>query len=229
MKDEDDPIVTTPPDAGEGTVPEGSAESLDRRKFLGLSLGALPAMGLLLGGTPTDGPGAVAAVRASAETTAATRGSAQVDVVLDVNGRTRRLRLDARTTLLDALREELGLTGAKKGCDQGQCGACTVLVGDRRVLSCLMLAAMASEQRITTIEGLASADALHPVQAAFVAHDGFQCGFCTPGQILSAVGLLTEGCPAEPDAIRERMSGNLCRCGAYAGIVEAIQDARSRG
>ena len=129
-------------------------------------------------------------------------------------------------TLLDALRERLGLTGTKKGCDQGQCGACTVLVDGRRVNACLTLAVMAEGAPITTIEGLAKGDALHPLQAAFIAHDGFQCGYCTSGQIMSAAGLLAEGHAHSDDEVREQMSGNICRCGAYPNIVAAIQQAR---
>jgi xanthine dehydrogenase YagT iron-sulfur-binding subunit len=149
-----------------------------------------------------------------------------VDVTLTVNGAPHPLRLDPRTSLLDALRERLGLTGTKKGCDLGQCGACTVLVGGKRVISCLTLAVMAQGKDITTIEGLARGGALHPVQAAFVAHDGLQCGYCTPGQILSAVGLLGEDRATTDDEVREQMSGNLCRCGAYPNIIAAIQSAR---
>ena len=146
---------------------------------------------------------------------------------LRINGRDYRLGLDTRTTLLDALREHAGLTGTKKGCDHGQCGACTVLVDNRRVLSCLTLAAMAEGQEITTIEGLAKSDGtLHPMQQAFIDHDAFQCGYCTPGQIMSAVACVHEG-HAETDAqIREFMSGNLCRCAAYPNIVDAIRQAR---
>jgi xanthine dehydrogenase YagT iron-sulfur-binding subunit len=138
----------------------------------------------------------------------------------------RRLTVDARTTLLDALRDRLRLTGTKKGCDLGHCGACTVLVQGRRINACLTLAVAHQGEAITTIEGLAGgADALHPLQAAFIEHDGFQCGYCTPGQIVSAVGLISEGRTRSDDEIREHMSGNLCRCGAYANILAAIRQA----
>jgi xanthine dehydrogenase YagT iron-sulfur-binding subunit len=149
---------------------------------------------------------------------------------LTLNGQPREIALDdPRVTLLDLLRERLGLTGAKKGCDRGQCGACTVLVDGRRINACLTLAASLDGAEILTIEGLAEGDRLHPVQAAFIAHDGFQCGFCTPGQIMSAVGLIREGqAGTDPERIREGMSGNLCRCGAYAGILDAVRDAASR-
>ena len=148
-------------------------------------------------------------------------------VTLSVNGEDHRLAVDARTTLLDALRDRLHLTGTKKGCGLGQCGACTVLVDGRRVVSCLTLAVMNQGKAITTIEGLADGP-LHPVQQAFIDHDAFQCGYCTPGQIMSAVGLLAEGGPLTPDDIREGMSGNLCRCAAYPNIVAAVQDAAAR-
>ena len=151
-----------------------------------------------------------------------------ISISLTVNGAVRRLELDdPRVTLLDLLRERLDLTGTKKGCDRGQCGACTVHVDGRRINSCLALAVSCDGAQILTIEGLARGDALHPVQAAFIAHDGFQCGFCTPGQIMSAVGLIQEGQAGDdPERIREGMSGNLCRCGAYAGITEAVIDAQ---
>ena len=164
-------------------------------------------------------------------------------VALTVNGKPCELDLDTRTTLLDALREHLHLTGSKKGCDQGQCGACTVMVGERRVLSCLSLAVMHEGASVTTIEGLGTPEKLHPLQAAFVKHDGYQCGYCTPGQICSAVGMLREvkaGVPshvtadltAKPkltaDELRERMSGNICRCGAYSNIADAISEVAGR-
>ena len=149
-------------------------------------------------------------------------------LTLDVNGRPHRLALDARTSLLDALREHLGLTGAKKGCDHGQCGACTVLIDGRRVLSCLTLALAAEGRPVTTIEGLAGRDGtLHPMQQAFIDHDAFQCGYCTPGQIMSAVACVNEGHARTDADIREYMSGNLCRCAAYPNIVEAIKQART--
>lgn len=148
------------------------------------------------------------------------------ELTLTVNGESHTLTLDARTTLLDALREHLGLTGTKKGCDLGQCGACTVHVDGRRVLACLTLAAAAGGREVRTIEGLATSDTLHPMQRAFLECDGFQCGYCTPGQIMSAVALLDEPCGPADDDVRELMSGNLCRCGAYPNIVAAVQQVR---
>ncbi|WP_198943001.1 (2Fe-2S)-binding protein [Actinophytocola xanthii] len=146
-----------------------------------------------------------------------------MDVVLSVNGQDRRLRLDPRVTLLDALRDRLDLVGSKKGCDRGQCGACTVHVDGRRVLSCLTLTCAVPPRPVTTIEGLARGEALHPMQQAFVDHDAFQCGFCTSGQIMSAVALAREGTARSDAEIREAMSGNLCRCGAYNNIVDAVR------
>jgi xanthine dehydrogenase YagT iron-sulfur-binding subunit len=149
-----------------------------------------------------------------------------VPVKLTVNGTVHSLRLEPRVTLLDALREQIALTGTKKGCDHGQCGACTVLVEGRRVLSCLTLAVMQQDVPIITIEGLAGGDRLHPMQAAFLEQDAFQCGYCTPGQIMSAVGMLAEGRVRSADDVREQMCGNLCRCGAYPNIVAAIELVR---
>ena len=149
-----------------------------------------------------------------------------IPINLRINGKNRQLRVDPRTTLLDCLRETVVLTGTKKGCDHGQCGACTVHVNRRRVNSCLSLALMHEGEEITTIEGLGVPDALHPMQAAFVACDGYQCGYCTSGQIMSAVALLNEPCGPDDAAVKELMSGNICRCGAYANIVAAIQQVR---
>jgi xanthine dehydrogenase YagT iron-sulfur-binding subunit len=162
-------------------------------------------------------------------TTSAPGSPGAIDIVLQINGSHVPLAVDPRTTLLDALRERIGLTGTKKGCDRGSCGACTVHIDGRRVLSCLTLAARAQDRAITTIEGLARGDALHPVQAAFLHHDGFQCGYCTPGQIMSAAALIEEGHTKSDAEIREWMSGNICRCGAYPNIVAAIRDAAQGG
>jgi xanthine dehydrogenase YagT iron-sulfur-binding subunit len=183
--------------------------------------------------------GAKAAGAQQSAPAAATSTTPRMAVSLNVNGQARQLELDTRTTLLDALREHLHLTGSKKGCDHGQCGACTVIVDGRRINSCLTLAVMHEGAKVTTVEGLGSPQQLHPMQAAFVKHDGFQCGYCTPGQICSAVAVLEEiqqGIPshvsadlqAQPllslDELRERMSGNLCRCGAYSNIVDAMAE-----
>jgi len=161
---------------------------------------------------------------ATAEAAPVPAAGGAVSVTLNVNGRRHALALDPRTTLLDALREHLALTGSKKGCDHGQCGACTVLVDGRRVLSCLTLAASVRGP-VTTIEGLAQTGGLHPMQQAFIDHDAFQCGYCTPGQIMSAVACVHEGHVRSDDEIREYMSGNLCRCAAYPNILAAIKDA----
>jgi len=149
-----------------------------------------------------------------------------VDLQLKVNGVVHKTRLDPRVTLLDLLRERLGLTGSKKGCDHGQCGACTVLCNGKRINSCLTLAAMHEGDEIVTIEGLAKGDVLHPLQEAFIKHDGFQCGYCTPGQIMSAVALMSERCGKDDADVKECMSGNLCRCGAHQNIIAAIQEVR---
>ena len=200
-----------------------------RRNFLKASAAAGGAVA-----TGARAPDAVAVTTATQVT-----APASVNITLRVNGKEHQVMLDARTTLLDALRERLHLTGTKKGCDQGQCGACTVIVDGRRITSCLTLAIMQEGHDITTIEGLGSPGHLHPMQAAFIKHDGFQCGFCTPGQICSAVAMLDEvkaGIPSHvtadltqrpaltPVEFRERMSGNICRCGAYSNIQEAIAE-----
>ena len=151
-----------------------------------------------------------------------------VPITLRINNKDHTLRVDPRTTLLDCLRETVGLTGTKKGCDHGQCGACTVHVNGRRVLSCLNFAVMHDGDEITTVEGLGTPDAMHPMQAAFFTHDAYQCGYCTSGQIMSAVALLKEPCGPDDAAVKELMSGNICRCGAYANIIAAIQQVRKR-
>lgn len=199
-----------------------------RRRFLVGSALAAPALGLPGGSTARSND-------------ASSDGIEMVSTTLHINGKEHHLHLDSRVTLLDALREHLGLTGTKKGCDRGQCGACTVLIDGRRVDACLTLVATVAGRAVTTIEGLASVDGLHPIQEAFLKHDGLQCGYCTPGQICSVVALLTElknqtvsavtadvrqplSFPATDEEIRERMSGNLCRCGAYPLILAAIRE-----
>lgn len=193
---------------------------LGRRGFLqmmGLA-GAATGMGLPVLGQAAFVAGVASATQADA--------SDRVTVHLRVNGQARTLQVDPRTTLLDALRDHLQLTGTKKGCDHGQCGACTVHVNGRRVNACLSLAAMHEGDEVTTIEGLGQPGKLHPMQQAFVEHDGYQCGYCTSGQIMSAVAMLREPWGASDDEVREAMSGNICRCGAYANILAAIRQAR---
>jgi xanthine dehydrogenase YagT iron-sulfur-binding subunit len=193
-----------------------------RRKFIKQVAGTSAAIAIgpnLLGSAPLDQIDSTGAAGATGES---------VDVHLKINGKSYALKVDPRVTLLDALRERLQLTGSKKGCDHGQCGACTVLVNGRRINSCLTLAVMHEGDEIITIEGLANGEDLHPMQAAFVEQDGFQCGYCTPGQICSAVALLKEDHANSDDEIREWMSGNICRCGAYAGILAAIKEAKTK-
>jgi len=237
-----EPELTEDEEALLEEMPALADAGLTRRSFLGqtiagglgfLALDLLAHEQALAALSPS--PGAVSAAAPAAENL--------LKVALKINSATKNLEIDSRVVLLDALRERLHLTGTKKGCDQGQCGACTVLVDGRRVLSCLTLAASVEGREVTTIEGLAKGDQLHPMQAAFIKHDGFQCGYCTSGQICSAVALLEEARRGDvshvtedvtvtttrltDDQIRERMSGNICRCGAYPGIVAAIQEVHS--
>jgi xanthine dehydrogenase YagT iron-sulfur-binding subunit len=193
-----------------------------RRKFIKQVAGTSAAI--------TIGPNLMSAASLDQvdSTSAAGAASDSVNVHLKINGKAYTLDIDPRVTLLDALRERLQLTGSKKGCDHGQCGACTVLVNGRRINSCLSLAVTHEGDQITTIEGLANGEELHPLQSAFIEHDGFQCGYCTPGQICSAVALLKENHANSDDEIREWMSGNICRCGAYPNILAAIKDAKTK-
>jgi len=193
-----------------------TSSDMTRREFMEA---AVISGGALVGGHLV--PGALS----PAEAQSANAVAAPLDVVLRVNGTEHSLTLDPRTTLLDALREHLGLIGSKKGCGLGQCGACTVLMDGNRVKSCLSLAALVDGREITTIEGLAEGEQLHPLQAAFIERDAFQCGYCTSGQIMAGVACIAEGHAGSPQEIRDWMSGNLCRCGAYDHIVAAIQDA----
>jgi xanthine dehydrogenase YagT iron-sulfur-binding subunit len=246
MKDDFDetsgPELTADEEALVQEMPTLTDVGQARRTFLGQTLaGGMGLFALMLlekeqalAALGTE-PGAVFAAAPAVEN--------PVRVALKVNGAARTLEVDSRMVLLDALRERLEMTGTKKGCDQGQCGACTVLVDGKRVLSCLTLAATCEGREVTTVEGLAKGDELHPVQAAFIKYDGFQCGYCTPGQICSAVGMLAEARRGDvshvtedvtasttrltDDEIRERMSGNICRCGAYPGIVAAIREVHS--
>jgi xanthine dehydrogenase YagT iron-sulfur-binding subunit len=188
-----------------------------RREFLELSLAGAGV--IASAGFDSQGPRGGTLMHA-------TDGATELAITLRINGKDRQLRVDPRTTLLDCIRETVALTGTKKGCDHGQCGACTVHVNGRRVNSCLTLAVMHDGEEITTIEGLGTPDELHPMQAAFVACDGYQCGYCTSGQIMSGVALLKEPCGPDDAAVKELMSGNICRCGAYANIVAAIQQIR---
>jgi xanthine dehydrogenase YagT iron-sulfur-binding subunit len=242
FEDTSEPELTADEEALLKEMPTLTDVGQARRTFMGQTLaGGLGAFALML----LEKERVLAAMATSPDAVFAPAPVLEnpVRVVLKINGATKTLELDSRMVLLDALRERLELTGTKKGCDQGQCGACTVLVDGRRVLSCLTLAAQVEGREVTTVEGLAKGDELHPVQAAFIKYDGFQCGYCTPGQICSAVGLLEEARRGEvshvtedvsapvkhlsDDEIRERMSGNICRCGAYPKIVAAIQEAHT--
>ncbi|HEU4642672.1 MAG TPA: 2Fe-2S iron-sulfur cluster-binding protein [Gemmatimonadaceae bacterium] len=200
-------------------APGSFAWGCSRREFIAAAVGAAVALTLARAAARAE---PLARIVAAPEDT-----GSLMHVTLDVDGKTVALELDPRVTLLDALRDYAGITGPKKGCDHGQCGACTVHVDGRRVLSCLTFAAMQQGKRITTVEGLATGDTLHPVQRAFIEHDGFQCGYCTSGQLMSAVAMLDEPWGPTDDDVREAMSGNICRCGAYPGIVAAIQQVRA--
>jgi xanthine dehydrogenase YagT iron-sulfur-binding subunit len=201
----------------DATPPDETNE--DRRFFLKQSmffagLSMAPADLLQAALAPEDGP---------------VGNAVKVKLSLTVNGKRKRISIDPRMTLLDLLRENLGLTGTKKGCDFGQCGACTVHVDGRRTLSCLTFAVMQHGAKIATIEGLSNGENLHPLQEAFIKHDGFQCGYCTPGQVMSGVACIREGCAGSAEEVREYMSGNLCRCGAYPNIVDAILEVKKEG
>ncbi|MBV9848295.1 MAG: redoxin domain-containing protein [Armatimonadetes bacterium] len=200
----------------------GGGGGLSRREFIAATLAAAFALAAPL--TPTRADDAGPSPAGGSVPPVAAAGT--MPITLKVNGTVRTLDIEPRVTLLDVLRERMGLTGSKKGCDHGQCGACTVHVDGRRVNSCLTLAVSCQGKEITTVEGLARGDALHPMQTAFIAHDGFQCGYCTPGQIMSAVALLREPVGPEDADVRESMSGNICRCGAYPNIVAAVQSVR---
>ena len=197
-----------------------------RRKFL-LTSGTSVAASLVAAYVPASAKNA-ARVTESAPVSAGPSIEVAVPITLRINGKDHKLNIDPRTTLLDCVRETVELTGTKKGCDHGQCGACTVHVNGRRVLSCLNLALMHDGEEITTVEGLGTPEAMHPMQASFLACDAYQCGYCTSGQIMSAVALLKEPCGPDDAAVKELMSGNICRCGAYANIVDAIQQVRKR-
>ena len=208
--------------AGQAYVTMPRRTKLGRRELVMTSLVAGLSLSLLEGCKKPEPAGTTGATTAPS----GPASSGEVEVTLQVNGEARKLKIDPRTTLLDALRERLALPGTKKGCDMGQCGACTVLVDDRRVNACLVLALSAEGQKITTIEGLANGEQLHPMQEAFLVEDAYQCGYCTPGQIMSAVALVKENRVKNDADIREMMSGNICRCGAYTNIVAAVKRAR---
>lgn len=206
--------------------PKSRPPSPTRRKFL-LTSGSGVAASLVAAYVPGSAKGADGE-NDLAKTSWGPNIEGAVPITLRINGKEHSLQIDPRTTLLDCIRETVVLTGTKKGCDHGQCGACTVHVNGRRVLSCLNLALMHDGEQITTVEGLGTPEAMHPMQASFLACDAYQCGYCTSGQIMSAVALLKEPCGPDDSSVKELMSGNICRCGAYANIVEAIQQVRQR-
>ena len=206
--------------------PRSEHVNRSRRKFLKTS-GTTAAAGVISAYLPAHASSDVEPMREGEVNRSTIEGA--VPITLRINGKDHKLNIDPRTTLLDCIRETVALTGTKKGCDHGQCGACTVHVNGKRVLSCLNLALMHDEHEITTIEGLGTPDALHPMQKSFLECDGYQCGYCTSGQIMSAVALLKEPCGPDDASVKELMSGNICRCGAYANIVAAIQQVRKNG
>lgn len=217
------------PDVSRTSDPEmagGLLGEVSRREMLSAALTTGVSMALipLVGFDAQDS--AAAEIPPQAEIPVSAGGP--VPITLRINGKTQTITLEPRVTLLDALRDHMGLFGTKKGCDHGQCGACTVLINGQRMNSCLTLAIMHEKVPITTVEGLANGDRLHPVQAAFIEHDAFQCGYCTPGQICSAMGLIKEGHAHTDDEIREQMAGNICRCGAYTNIVTAVRQAMQK-
>jgi xanthine dehydrogenase YagT iron-sulfur-binding subunit len=212
-----------PPKAEDSDCSKKRPSQVSRRAFLG----NIATVGIATTAAPLLQVGELQQVhQPTTDVVEAPTSAGTAPVSLKINGQTKNLQIEPRVTLLDALREHLGLFGTKKGCDHGQCGACTVHVNGRRVNSCLTFAIMHQGDEITTVEGLANNGELHPVQAAFLEHDAFQCGYCTSGQIMSAVALLNEPCGKDDDAIRECMSGNICRCGAYANIVAAVRSVR---
>jgi xanthine dehydrogenase YagT iron-sulfur-binding subunit len=202
---------------------QSNSQNPTRRKFLATT-GSTAAATLIAAYVPLSN----AAEEAEPQVVSGSTIKGAVPITLRINGKDRQLGIDPRTSLLDCIRESVLLTGTKKGCDHGQCGACTVHVNGRRVVSCLSLALMHDGEEITTIEGLGTPEAMHPMQAAFLTCDGYQCGYCTSGQIMSAVALLREPCDSDDASVKEMMSGNICRCGAYANIVAAIQQVRKR-
>ena len=222
-----DELPAGPDPSGESNRAPGrtaGGDGLSRRGFLQTGTSAAGAAALL--GLPTVAPSAAAAAPAAVPPPAVL-GPGAVPITLLVNGKETKVSVEPNETLASVLRDRMGLTGTKKGCDRGQCGACTVLLNGRRINSCLALAVSQDGADVLTIEGLAQGDACHPLQAAFIAHDAFQCGFCTPGQIMSALGLIQEGQAGDdPERVREGMSGNLCRCGAYRGITEAVLETQ---
>lgn len=205
--------------------PQRDSHNPSRREFL-TTTGCTAAGNLIAAYMPASANAVSDHAEAAADNRPAIEGA--VPITLRINGKDRQLRIDPRTTLLDCIRERVQLTGTKKGCDHGQCGACTVHVNGRRVVSCLSLALMHDGEEVTTIEGLGTPETMHPMQQAFLTCDGYQCGYCTSGQIMSAVALLKEPCGPDDAAVKELMSGNICRCGAYANIVAAIQQVRKR-